>query len=108
MSTTNQNNPVVISAVAYLAFIGLAVAYVLNNPKTELASFHIRQALGIYLLLVVSGFMMVVPVLGWITGSLGFLLGAVLWFVGLVDALGQKQRPVPLLGDYFQEWFRGL
>ena len=38
-----------LAIISYLTIIKLILALVLNNPKQELASFHIRQYLGIFL-----------------------------------------------------------
>ncbi|MEL6141168.1 MAG: hypothetical protein AAFU67_06090 [Bacteroidota bacterium] len=107
-STTKTNNPIIVSVVAYLAFVGLIISYVLNKPTSELGSFHIRQALGIYLLFLVSGLVITIPILGWIAGGAGFLLGFILWLIGIVDAFNGQQKPVPVLGEHFQRWFQGL
>lgn len=104
----NTNDPVIVSVIAYIAFIGLVIAFVLNRPQQELASFHIRQALGIYLLFTVSSFVMIVPIIGWIAGMVGILLGVVLWIIGIIDAINKRQCPVAVLGPYFQRWFQAL
>ena len=105
---TSLNNPIVLSVIAYFAFVGLVIAFVLNNPKDELVSFHLRQALGIHLLFLVSGFVMVIPILGWLAGMVGALVGFILWVMGIIDAIQGRERVVPIVGKYFQEWFRGL
>lgn len=101
---TTGSDPKVVSIVSYLFGIGLIVAYVLNNPKTALGSFHIRQALGIYLLFAVSTFLAFLgpfAIVGW-------LFGIVLWILGLLSAIQGEMKTVPLVGDKFQEWFRSL
>ncbi len=105
---TTGTDPKVVSIVAYLTIVGTIVALVLNNPKTSLGSFHVRQALGIFLLGVVSRMAFIVPFVGWIGGFAGLLLTLVLWILGLISAIQSEQKQVPLLGDKFQEWFKSL
>lgn len=108
-SENSANNPVVVSVIAYITLIGwLIAAFILNKPKQTLCDFHIRQALGINLLFIVSGFVFIIPVLGWIAGAVGYILAIVLWVLGLISAVQGEQKKVPILGDKFQEWFQGL
>lgn len=30
------------------------------------------------------------------------------WIIGLVSAVNGEEKPVPFVGGYFQEWFKGL
>ncbi len=102
-------DPKVIAILAYITFIGWIVALVLNsNNKSDLASFHLRQALGVILLFLVSSFVFVVPIIGWLAGMAGIVLAFVLWIIGLISAVNGEQKVVPVLGDKFQEWFQGL
>ena len=94
--------------VAYLTFVGWLIALFMNKePKSDFAAFHLRQALGVHLLyllfvFVVSGFDS-----WWVTGAY-WLLTFMLWLYGFLGALGGKKTLIPLLGEYFEKWFRGL
>ena len=103
-----KNNPKVISIVSYLTVIGWLFAYILNDQKSPLASFHLRQSLGIYVVFLVSSMLMWIPILGWIVGALVFLFGLALWFFGISKAFQEKMEVVPVLGADFQKWFAGL
>jgi uncharacterized membrane protein len=101
-------DPKIVGIVSYLTIIGWIVALIMNNPKTEFGSFHIRQSLGIMLLFLVSGFIMIIPILGWIVGLVGYFAGLVFWIMGLVKATQQSTTPVPVIGEKAQEWFQAL
>lgn len=101
-------DPKIVGIVSYITLIGWIVAIIMNNPKTEFGSFHIRQSLGIMLLMFVAGFIMVIPVIGWILGLIGYLAGFVFWIMGLIGAIQGSKNPVPLIGDKAQEWFQAL
>jgi len=94
-------DPKVVAIVSYITIIGWVVALILNNPKTEFATFHLRQMLGIMLLGLVVSF---IPIINIIGGLFAF----VLWIMGFISAVQGEMKPVPLLGDKFQEWFKSL
>lgn len=102
MSTTQtKTDPKVIGIVSYLTIIGWIVAIVLNNPKEDLASFHIRQSLGIILMGVVAS---IVPVLNLVL----WIVPLIAWIIGFIGALQGEKKLVPYVGEYFQDWFKSL
>jgi uncharacterized membrane protein len=93
---------------SYILFIGVLIAMSMNSEsKNSFASFHIRQALGISLTfislgLIISNFdslMISAPM--WISVS-------VLWSYGIFSAINGTTKPIPLLGNYFQKWFKSF
>ncbi len=95
--------------IAYITVIGLLVAFVMNNEKKNpFASFHIRQSLGLGITGLVLSIINVIPILGWIISILGSIFLFVLWIIGLVAAINGEEKLVPVLGEKFQEWFKGL
>lgn len=106
---TQQNDGKIIAIVSYITLIGLIVAFIMNNDKKiPLASFHIRQSLGILLTGIVLSFFNVIPLLGQLVYLAGAVFLLVLWVMGLIGAINQKQEPVPVLGKYYQEWFSSI
>lgn len=89
--------------VAHATIIGWVIALLANQNenKDEFASFYIRQLLGLNLLLVLS---IIVPFLGWVI----WVFSIVLWVLSLVGAAAQEEKPSPLVGDFFQTWFKSL
>ncbi|MEM8927621.1 MAG: YtxH domain-containing protein [Bacteroidota bacterium] len=90
-----------IAIIAHITIIGWIIALVMNSPKKELASFYIRQVLGLALLGIILSF---IPVIGWIA-SMGVF---VLWLMSLIYSVGGKEKEIPILGSYFQDWFKSL
>ena len=93
---------------SYILFIGVFIAMSMNSEnKNSFASFHIRQALGISLTfislgLIISNFdslMISAPM--WI-----FVF--VLWSYGMFSAISGTTKPLPILGKYFQKWFKSI
>ena len=76
------------SIVAYLTWIGLIIAVVAGDKAG--ARFHVNQALVIMLFSLLS----IIPCIGWIWGI--FMI--VCWIMGLVAAINQEEKEVPLIG----------
>lgn len=76
------------SIVAYITWIGLLVAFCAGDK--EGAKFHLNQALVIFLFSLLA----VIPCIGWIWEI--FML--VCWVMGLVAAINQEEKEVPLIG----------
>ncbi len=98
-----------IAVISYLTVIGLVIAFIMNNDrKDDFTTYHIKQSLGLTVLgfgLFIIG---MIPFLGWLISFLGSVFLLVLWIMGLVNAVNNKKEPVPLLGDYFEEWFKNI
>lgn len=98
-----------IAIVAYITLIGLIVAFVLNiEKKNSFANYHIRQSLGLGLTGLVLGMVNIIPLLGQLVSIIGFFILLVMWISGLMSALNGKEKPVFLLGEKYQEWFKGI
>ncbi len=107
METTTDNGKTV-AIIAYITLIGWIVALVMNNAnRTALGSFHVRQSLGIMsvgvVLAIFTGFLDI-----WILSAIVNLTLFVFWLLGLVSAVQGEMKPVPILGEQFQEWFKGI
>lgn len=98
----NPESGKTVAIIAHLTLIGWIIAIIMNSSnKTEIGSFYIRQVLGIILLGIVLSIIPIVNIIGWI-------LTLVLWIVSLIGAINGNQKPVFLVGEYFQNWFKGL
>ena len=76
------------SILAYITWIGFIIAVCAGDK--EGAKFHINQALVINLF----AFLGFIPFLGWIWEIFVF----VCWIMGLVYAIDQNEKEVPLIG----------
>ena len=88
--------------VAHITLIGWIVALVVNmNDKDEFASYYIRQNLGLNLLGIILTF---IPVIGWILSIVVF----VFWIMSLIGSIQGEKKETPVVGNYFQEWFKTM
>ena len=91
-------NKKITSVVAYLTWIGLIIAFVAGDK--EGAKFHLNQALVIWLAGTILGIVAVIPILGWIVGLVGSIFLFVCWIMGLVYAIQEQEKEVPILGKF--------
>ncbi|MEM7484224.1 MAG: YtxH domain-containing protein [Bacteroidota bacterium] len=98
----NPESGKTVALIAHLTFIGWIIAIIMNNNnKTEIGSFYVRQVLGIFLVGLVLGIIPIINLIGWI-------FPLVLWIMSLIGAINGTQKPVFLVGEHFQKWFKGL
>ncbi|MCZ4319583.1 hypothetical protein O4H26_11325 [Aequorivita viscosa] len=105
---TSTDNGKTVAIIAYITLIGWIIALVMNNGnKTALGTYHVRQALGIMcigvILSIISGFLNI-----YILSRIVYLAVLVLWILGLISAVQGEMKPVPVVGEKFQEWFKGI
>ena len=109
-----------IAWVSYLTLIGWIIALVSYNgsaDKSSLAKFHLRQSFGvmatafalsviIWVLTFILAYIM--PFLFFLTSILWmicWLLLLVIWILGLISAVNGEEKPIPVLGGFFQKTF---
>ena len=96
-----------LAIVSYFTFVGLIIAIIKNQtPKNEFTSFHIRQMLGLVLLLIFSN-VTEKYVNSWLGTFLWF--GTFLfWVYGFINAIQGETKIVPFFGKLFQDWFANI
>lgn len=101
-----------IAWVSYVTLIGWIIAIITYNSsadKSSLAKFHLRQSFGIfvtgialYILMIMMIF--VIPFFFFIIPLIGIAV-FILAVIGLIAAVNGEEKPVPVLGDFYQKTF---
>jgi uncharacterized membrane protein len=91
-----------VAIISYITLIGWVIAFIISQgKKTDFGSFHLRQAL----LLAIAGVVfMWIPVIGWLLN----IVVLVFAIMGLVYAIQDQKKEVPVVGSLAQQWFKGL
>lgn len=105
---TPSVDPKWVGVIAYFWVVGWIIAYVLNKPRTAFATFHLRQALGLLVLSMAVKFVRFAPFMGHQLSSVAGTLVLIVWVIGLLSALRGEERPIPVVGEPIQEWFRNV
>jgi uncharacterized membrane protein len=101
-----------IAWLSYITIIGWIIAYVNHSNalvKSPLATFHLRQSFGLmvaYFAIWIVSLMLIfiIPFLGTVIWLL-YIVVLVFWVIGLVNAINGEQKPLPVIGLQFQQWF---
>lgn len=100
--------------VSYLWWIGWIISLVTSNntsPKPSLVVFHLRQSLGLMITWTAFWLLRMFTLFSF-SGTIYWLITAlfialfVFWLIGLVAAVQGEEKPVPVLGPLFQQWFQ--
>ncbi len=104
-----------VAILTYVTIIGFIIAIVMHSSKkTALGAYHLRQGLGLFvtgLVIWLPGIIIslipVVNLLMVVFWPLVFLALFALWLMGLIVAVNGQQKPMPVVGEYYQKWFAG-
>ena len=95
--------------VSYLTIIGSIIAIFMNQDenRSEFGSFHIRQALGIFLTFFLLGY----PIGyfdNWMISASFWVFIFILWIYGFLACLNNEMKIVPFLGEIYQKLFKSF
>ncbi len=97
-----NSNAKTVAILSYITLIGWIVALVIhNNDRSELGAFHLRQSLGLFLTMLICAW---IPMIGWFLNIIFFAF----LIVGLIYAIQGEKKSVPLVGEFYQNIFRGI
>lgn len=108
MENTSVNEGKIAAIISHFWVIGLVIAFVMNmNKKNYFTSFYIRQMVGLNIFQFLNGAIIYKYIsisASWLVGVLIF----VLWMFSLISAIKGEEKELPIVGEHFQNWFRGL
>lgn len=88
--------------LAHLTPLGWLIALMVNSiRKDSMISFYLRQLTGLYLCFFITGFIPEYYIIAW-----GFFF--VLWIYSFVGSIKGMKNIIPIIGSYFQHWFRKI
>jgi uncharacterized membrane protein len=98
------------TSMAALAYVIFFIPLLTDAKDDPFVKYHVKQGLLLLILgialSIVNSILLRIPFIGWI---ISFVLGVgmfALWLMGLMNALNGKQEPVPLVGQYAEEFFK--
>lgn len=105
-----------VAILSYLTPLGWVLAYLLyrSSRRSSLAIYHIRQSLGLHILVIalipVRTIFLHVPYGASVRAVVDILWAALALAAvqGALKAYEKRQRPLPLIGEFIQEYLRAL
>ena len=94
--------------ISHFTIIGTIVALMMNaEKKNEFVSFYTRQTLGLFLCFHLGAYF-VGNFDSWIASTAYWAFFAILWLISFAGLMNNEMKLVPVLGEQFQKWFKGL
>jgi uncharacterized membrane protein len=109
---TNIMSNKTISIVSYLSIIGWVIAYISYknaNSNASLCRYHLKQGLGVSIISILINIILVI--IASVSSSIAIILSLVglgviiLWVFGIINAVNEQEKPVPLVGGQFENKF---
>ncbi len=115
-------NDKVVAVLSYL-LVGI-VWYFIDEEvkKSSLAKYHVKQAINFIVVAIIVSFVLsilsmifgmigVIPVIGWIILGLYVIFSTlvglallVLWIIGIINAINEEHKEVPIIGKYAERY----
>lgn len=98
-----------IAIISYITIIGWFIAYLIGKDNLDAFSkYHLRQSLGLALIgLVLNVLNFSISFLGIGLNIVGVLL-LILFIIGIVNAANNQMKPLPVIGQFFEDKFNFL
>ncbi len=97
-------NEKVCAALSYL-FIGIIWYFFDENmKKSEYAKFHAKQGIVLLVVDIIFGFISMMPIIGWLLAPLLYIAILILLIVGIVNAIGGKEKNLPVIGKFAENF----
>jgi uncharacterized membrane protein len=105
---TEIENGKTAAITSYILIIGIPIAMSMNSEeKSNFASFHIRQALGITLTFISLG-MIISPFDNFMITIPMWIFVSILWTYGMFSAINGSTKPMPIVGNFFQKHLKNF
>ena len=83
----------------FLSIIGFVIA-LLAKKKDKYVMHYAKRSLIIFLIFVISGALVIIPIIGWITSPILYIVALVLWIITLINSVSGEKRETPLIEEY--------
>ena len=92
------------TGMAIIAYILFFVPLLTDTKNDPFVKYHVKQGFVLFIaamiVWIIDRFLLLIPIIGWgLMYLLGFFLIG-LFIIGIMNALGGKQKPLPLIGKF--------
>ncbi len=100
-TTTAPKHNTLMAVLAYILFF---IPLLTDSKDDPFVKFHVKQGLVLFIAYLVAAIVMRLPVIGWILMIPLNIFLFIVWLIGILNALGGKQKELPLIGKYASEF----
>ncbi|MBN1376803.1 DUF4870 domain-containing protein [Candidatus Woesearchaeota archaeon] len=91
-----------------ISIIGVVIVLLTKKERGKFSLYHAKQGLILFIAWIAMGIIATIlgyiPFLGALIGAVLWILVFVLWIIGIINSLTDKQEPLPVIGKYAEKW----
>ncbi len=88
-----------LAALSYICPLGIFIMLMLEKDSNYIR-YHCNQVVCLLLWFAASGIAFIVPILGWLAGTVGMVAGLVFAIIAVVRTLKREYYEIPFIGKY--------
>jgi uncharacterized membrane protein len=92
------------TGMAVLAYIIFFIPLLTDAKNDPFVKYHVKQGLVLFIGWIVEMFVGVIPFAGWIIAPLLGVFLLVLFIIGIVNAVNGKEKPLPVVGSFAENF----
>jgi len=96
---TTKGKNILMAVLCYLGIL-ILVPLLTEAKKDPFVKFHIKQGLILIIAMIINFFISMVPIIGWVVGSIVWLIILVIWLIGLINVISGKESKLLIIGGY--------
>lgn len=89
------------AVIAYIIFFLPLLTDAKNDPFVK---YHVKQGLVLFIGYIIEIFIGRIPFFGWIISPLLGIFLFILFIIGIINAVGGKEKPLPVIGSFAQNF----
>lgn len=94
------------TTMAFIAYLLFFVPLLTDSKDDPFVKFHVKQAIVLVVASLAAVVLGVIPFLGLIISPLASIAVTILWIVGMINALTGKQKEVPFIGKFADQYLK--
>ncbi len=87
-----------LAALSYLSIFALIVLGIFAGKDSNYFRRHANQVVALYIWFLACSVVMIIPILGWIVGGIGYIAGIVFMIMAIVKAIKCVDYEIPVFG----------
>lgn len=107
-SSGTSLEPNVAGLLCYVLGWITGLVFLLIEKNDDFVRFHAKQSIIVFgaisVISIVCGILFLVPILGWILGTLVWIGSLILWIILMIKAYQGERFKLPLAGDLAEKW----
>ena len=92
------------TGMAVVAYILFFIPLLTNAKNDPFVKYHVKQGLVLFIGYVIEMFIGMIPIIGWVIYPLLGIFLFILFIIGIMNAIGGKEKPLPVIGSFAQNF----